>query len=101
MKGCLTGQQRLQRIGELRRENNATTLQALACHYILYTVFSSLFYFAHLLRCKTVMITTISKCTKGTAISISRIVSMRRYALTFRALALSSSVDTIGALSLY
>ena len=47
------------------------------------------------------MITTISKCTKGTTKSMSRIVSMRRYTLTFRALALISSVDTIRALSLF
>ena len=47
------------------------------------------------------MITTISKCTEGTTNSMSRIVSMRRYTLTFCALALISSVDTIRALSLF
>ena len=72
------------RYGELRKENDVTTLLALFFRHMPYAVFSSLFYFAHLLYWKTVMITTISKCTKGTAKSISR---MRRYALTFRAFA--------------
>ena len=54
-----------------------------------------------LLYWNTAMIKTISKCTTGTPKSTSRIVSMRRYALTFRALAPKSSVDTIRALSLY
>ena len=90
-----------QRYDELRRQNDATTLRALACRHMLYTVFPSLLYFAHLLRWKTVMITTISKCTMGTANLMRRIVSMRRNARTFHALGLSSSVDTVGALSLY
>ena len=89
------------RHGELRKQNAVTTLLAPSCRHMPYTVFSSLFYFAHLLYQKTVMITTISKCTEGTTKSMSRIVSMRRYTLTFRALALISSVDTIRALSLF
>ena len=87
--------------GELKKQNEATTLLALSCHHMPYAVFSSLFYFVHLLYWTTVMITTISKCTKVTAKLMSRIVSMYRDALTFRALALISSVDTIRALSLY
>ena len=87
--------------GELRMQNDATTLQALTCRYMPYTVFPLLFHFAHLLYWKTAMIKTISKCTTDTPKSTSRIVSMRRYALTFRALALRSSVDPIRDLSLY
>ena len=84
---------------KLRKQNDATTLLALACRPMPYAVFSSLFYFAHLLYRKTVLITTISKCTKGTGKSMSRIVSRRCYALTFAALVLISSVDTIRSLS--
>ena len=86
---------------ELRKLKDATTSLSLACSYMPYTVFCSLFYFGHLLYWKTVMITTISKCTKGTAKSMSRIVLMRHCALTFHACALISSVDTIRALPLY
>ena len=99
--GTHTRQYRLAKIAMQRMQNDSTTLQALACRYMPYTVFSSLFYFAHLLYWKTAMIKTISKCTTDTPKSTSRIVSMRRYALTFHALALRSSVDTIRALSLY
>ena len=66
---------------------------ALACHHMPYTVFSSLFCFAYLLYWKTVRVTTISKHTIGTVKSMSRIVSMRRYTLTFSAWALISLVD--------
>ena len=83
----------------MRKQNDATTLLALACRPMPYAIFSSLFYFAHLLYRKTVLITTISKCTKGTGKSMSRIVSRRCYALTFAALVLISSVDTIRSLS--
>ena len=38
-----------QRYGELRKENDVTTLLALFCRHMPYAVFSSLFYFAHLL----------------------------------------------------
>ena len=85
------------RYGELRKQNDVTTLLALSCCHMLYAVFSSLFYFSFLLYWKTVMIMMISKCAKGTGKSMSRIVSMRCYALV----ALISSVDTIRALSLY
>ena len=84
------------RYEELRKQNDATTLLVLSWHHMSYVVFSSLFYFVHLLYWTTVMIIMISKCTKGTAKLMSRIV-----ALTFHALALIFSVDTIRALSLY
>ena len=37
------------RYGELRKENDVTALVALFCRHMPYAVFSSLFYFAHLL----------------------------------------------------
>ena len=37
------------RCGELRKQNDVTTLLALFCRHMPYAVFSSLFYFAHLL----------------------------------------------------